>query len=90
MANIKSAKKRAIQSEQRREHNVGMDSAFRTCVKKIEHLITANDKDGAQDLYRKSVSMLDSYVHTGLAHRNKVARCKSRLNSKIRAMPIAK
>ncbi len=86
MANIKSAKKRAVQSELRRIHNVGMRSAFRTCIKKIEHLIETHDRGGASELFKKSVSMLDSYVNKGLVHRNKVARCKSRLNAKIKAM----
>ena len=86
MANIKSAKKRAIQSEKRRVHNVAMRSAFRTYIKKVEQLIKQKDREGASALFRQTVSWLDSYVNKGLAHRNKVARCKSRLNAKIKAL----
>ncbi|HBS52188.1 MAG TPA: 30S ribosomal protein S20, partial [Coxiellaceae bacterium] len=47
MANIKSAKKRAVQSESRRKHNIGLKSTCRTYIKKVEAAVTANKKEEA-------------------------------------------
>ncbi len=88
MANIKSAKKRAVQSESRRLHNIGMRSAFRNCIKRIETLISARDGQAANQLFQQTVCKLDSFVNKGVAHSNKVARCKSRLNAKIKALLV--
>ncbi|MEM8064323.1 30S ribosomal protein S20, partial [Morganella morganii] len=41
MANIKSAKKRAIQSEKRRQHNASRRSMVRTFIKKVYAAIAA-------------------------------------------------
>ncbi|MCY6789284.1 30S ribosomal protein S20, partial [Escherichia coli] len=49
MANIKSAKKRAIQSEKRRQHNASRRSMVRTFIKKVYAAIAAGDKEAAQN-----------------------------------------
>ncbi|MGL4900160.1 MAG: 30S ribosomal protein S20, partial [Shewanella sp.] len=43
MANSKSAKKRALQSEKRRQHNASRRSMLRTYVKKVIAAIKAGD-----------------------------------------------
>ena len=48
MANIKSAKKRAIQAEKARKHNASRRSMTRTYVKKVVAAIAAGDKATAQ------------------------------------------
>ena len=47
MANIKSAKKRAHQSEVRREHNASMRSRMRTAIKRVRKAVDSGDKAGA-------------------------------------------
>ncbi|MBU0745077.1 MAG: 30S ribosomal protein S20 [Gammaproteobacteria bacterium] len=84
MANIKSAKKRAVQSEKHRKHNMGLKSAYRTSVKKVEASITANNKEEATKALKAAIPMLDKVATKGIIHKNKAARCKSTLNKKIK------
>lgn len=86
MANIKSAKKRARQSEQRRLRNVSARSMVRTALKKVVKAIEAKDKAGAVAAFTAAQPVMDRYAARGLIHKNKAARHKSRLNAKIREL----
>ena len=86
MANIKSAKKRARQSENNRLRNASARSMVRTALKKVVKAIEANDKAAATEAYNAAIPMMDRYAARGLIHRNKAARHKSRLNAKIHAL----
>ncbi|MFT4652369.1 MAG: small subunit ribosomal protein S20 [Kangiellaceae bacterium] len=86
MANIKSAKKRAIQAETRRQHNASRRSMTRTCIKKIIAAIAAGNKEEAQTAYAAAVPILDRMATKGLIHKNKASRHKSRLNAQIKAL----
>ena len=86
MANIKSAKKRARQSEQARMRNVSARSMMRTALKKVVKAIDANDKAAATEAFQNAAPLLDRYASRGLIHKNKAARHKSRLNAKIHAL----
>ncbi|WP_372766886.1 30S ribosomal protein S20 [Pseudoalteromonas sp.] len=86
MANIKSAKKRAITSEKRRQHNASRRSMMRTFFKKVVAEIEAGNKESAQAAFEKVVPVLDRYATKGLIHKNKAARHKSRLAAKIKAL----
>ena len=48
--------------------------------------VQAGDKAAAESAYKAAVPAIDRGVSKGLIHRNKAARHKSRLNSKIRAL----
>ena len=86
MANIKSAKKRAIQAETRRKHNASRRSMTRTCIKKIVAAIATGNKEEAQTAYNAAVPILDRMATKGLIHKNKASRHKSRLNAQIKAL----
>ncbi|GGA71013.1 30S ribosomal protein S20 [Neiella sp. HB171785] len=86
MANIKSAKKRAIQSEKRRKHNASRRSMMRTYLKKVYAAIDAGNKEAAAAEYNNAVTILDRFATKGLIHKNKAARHKSRLNAQIKAL----
>lgn len=86
LANIKSAKKRAIQAEKNRKHNASRRSMMRTFLKKVDAAIDAGDKAAANEAFAKVVPLLDRYATKGLIHKNKAARHKSRLNTKIQAL----
>ena len=86
MANIKSAAKRARQSEQRRQHNASLRSRMRTYIKRVMKAVTGGEREAAQAAYREAVSLMDSSVGKGLLHKNKAARHKRRLNAHIRNM----
>lgn len=88
MANIKSAKKRAIQSETRRIRNVAQRSEMRTQVKTLLKTIESGDVSASADVFKKTASILDRSARKGLIHKNKAARTKSRLNKKIKALVI--
>jgi len=86
VANIKSAAKRARQSESRRQHNVALRSRMRSAIKKVLKAINAGNAEEASTAYTAATPQIDAMVNKGLIHRNKAARHKSRLSKAIRAI----
>ena len=86
MANSPQAKKRARQAVKRRDHNAGLRSMFRTYIKKVVYSIEAGDKVEAETAYKAALPVIDSTCNKGFIHKNKAARYKSRLNTRIRSM----
>ncbi len=86
MANIKSAIKRARQTEKRRMHNMALRSRMRTSIKKVLKAISDGKRDEAAQSYKDAVPVIDSMVNKGIIKANKAARHKSRLNKTIKAM----
>ena len=86
MANSASARKRVRQAAKSRQHNMSLRSKARTSMKKVVSAIEAGDKKVAQELYQAMVPVIDAVARKGLFHKNKIARHKSRLNAKIKAM----
>lgn len=86
MANTAQAKKRARQTVVRREQNFSLRSRMRTAIKSVRKAIESGDKDLAETVFRKSISILDTIAGKGIIHRNKAARHKSRLANSIKAM----
>lgn len=86
MANIKSAKKRARQSEKRRAHNASRRSMLRTSIKNVLKAIDAMDKSAAEAAFKKAEPIIDRMATKGLIHANKAARHKSRLSARLRAL----
>lgn len=86
MANSAQARKRARQAETRRQHNASLRSSMRTSVKKVIKAIQGGDQAAANAAFKAEMPLVDSMVNKGLAHKNTVARQKSRLNARIKAM----
>ena len=86
MANSVQAKKRARQNEKRRQHNASLRSMVHTYLKKVDAAIASGDHATAQEAYNASVPVLDRMADKGILHKNKAARHKSRLSSKIKAL----
>ncbi|EDQ00641.1 30S ribosomal subunit protein S20 [Shewanella benthica] len=86
MANSKSAKKRALQSEKRRQHNASRRSMLRSYVKKVIAAIKAGDHKAATEAFNVAQPIVDRMATKGIIHKNKAARQKSRLNTKIKAL----
>ncbi|MFC1234565.1 30S ribosomal protein S20 [Vibrio sp. DW001] len=86
MANSKSAKKRAIQAEKRRQHNASRRSMMRTYMKKTIAAIEAGDKEAATTALAVVSPILDRMANKGVIHKNKAARHKSRFASAIKAL----
>ena len=79
MPNIKSAKKRVIVAELRRQKNAAEKSAVKTAVKKYEAAVTAGEKEKAAALLTAAISQLDKAAQKGVYHKNTISRQKSRL-----------
>ena len=86
MANIKSAKKRARQSEKARQRNASARSMVRSAIKRVVKAIEAKDKSAAEAAFAAAQPVMDRYAARGLIHKNKTARHKSRLTAHIRAL----
>ncbi len=86
MANSAQAKKRARQAEVSRVRNTGQRSNLRTFIKRVLAAVETGDVEKATAAYTTAVPIIDAAVNKGLIHKNKAARNKSRLNSKVRAM----
>jgi len=80
VANIKSAKKRALVAERNRLRNRAVRSRVKTAIKRFE----MSDQD-VQVAFRRAVSQIDKAVTKGVLHRNAAARRKSALSKKLAA-----
>jgi small subunit ribosomal protein S20 len=88
VANIKSARKRARQSEKTRQHNMGLRSLMRTKIKTVVKACDSGDKDAAAAAYKDAVPVIDSMINKGIVTKNKAARHKSRLNKRVKALAV--
>jgi len=87
MANIASARKRARQSEKRRQHNASLRSEFRSAVRSVKKAVEGGDKNAARAVYQRAVGTIDSIADKKIVHKNQAARQKSRLSAAVKAMP---
>ena len=86
MANTKQSAKRARQSEKNRQHNVALRSRMRTAIKSVLKAVESGNAEEANTLYKAAVPQIDTMVSKGLVHKNKAARTKSRLNTRVRSI----
>ncbi|AKO31534.1 30S ribosomal protein S20 [[Haemophilus] ducreyi] len=86
MANIKSAKKRAVQSEKRRQHNASQRSMMRTFIKKVYAAIATGDKAASQTAFVEMQKVVDRMASKGLIHANKAANHKAKLVAQIKKL----
>ncbi len=86
MANTAQARKRARQSEKRRQHNASLRSAFRSAIRKVRKSIDTGDKAVATRLLGEASSAIDRIADKKVIHKNTAARNKSRLAARIKAL----
>lgn len=86
LANTKSARKRILINEQKRNRNRPYRSAARTYVKKAELAIQAGEVNEAAGAVGDAISILDRVASKRVIHPNNAARRKSRLMAKYNAM----
>ncbi|MEM1153269.1 MAG: 30S ribosomal protein S20 [Pseudomonadota bacterium] len=86
MANSPQARKRARQSEKRRNHNASLRSVVRTMIKRVTAAIESGDASAAKEAYDNAVPVIDRMADKGIIHKNKAARHKSRLNGQVKAL----
>ncbi len=83
MANLNSAKKRAIQSEKARKRNASRRSMMRTFIKKVYAAIEAGDKAAAQKAFNEMQPIVYRQSAKVLIHKNKSARHKSNVTAQF-------
>ncbi|MDG6896452.1 30S ribosomal protein S20 [Actinobacillus delphinicola] len=86
MANIKSAKKRAVQSEKHRQHNASLRSMMRTFIKKAYAAVAAGDVAAAQAAFVEMQKVVDRMASKGLIHKNKAANHKAKVMKQIKKL----
>ena len=79
MPNIKSAKKRVLTSAKKRENNNVVEQRTKTSIKKFVKEVEAGNKENANEKLNAAIKNIDKAASSGLMHKNKAARQKSRL-----------
>lgn len=83
MPNIKSAKKRVKTNLKKKERNNNDVSSMRTAIKKTKLEVKNNNKEEAQSKLQVAIKKIDKAVSSGLIHKNKAARDKSKLMKSV-------
>lgn len=86
MANTPQARKRARQSEVRRQQNASQRSTVRTHFKNALNAIAGGDKAKATEAAKIAVPVIDSSARKGLIGKNTAARQKSLLSKRLKAL----
>ena len=86
MANSKSAAKQAIQSQARSQANKAKKSRARSGMRSVLKLIESGDAKAAGDKLKEVQALLDRLARKHLLTANAVARYKSRLNKRVKAI----
>ena len=86
MPTTKSAKKRLRQNVARRAQSRSFKRAVRTQCRKVREAVQAGDVEQAETEFRLAAKRLDRAGARNIIHRNAVARTKSRLSAKIKAI----
>lgn len=84
MANIKSAKKRILQTRKKTEFNRFIKSRVRTKIKKIFGLIKSKNKDEAKTNFLSFESDVSKAMSKGVFKKNTASRLVSRLSKKVK------
>jgi small subunit ribosomal protein S20 len=79
LANTKSAMKQIRSSARKRERNRVFRSRARTLINKTRKLIAEGQIKEAREEAQRAIVALDKAAEKGIIHKNKAARCKSRL-----------
>ena len=84
MANIKTAKKRILQTQKKTEFNRFIKSRVRTKIKKIFGLIKSKNKDEAKINFLSFESDVSKAMSKGVFKKNTASRIVSRLSKKVK------
>jgi small subunit ribosomal protein S20 len=86
MPNIKSAKKRMRSNAKKADVNTIVNSSMKTAIKKFEKDVKNGDKEAARNDLNIACQRIDKAMNSGLVHKNKAARLKSRLTKMMNTM----
>lgn len=83
MPNIKSAKKRVKTDAIKKERNKDKVASMRTAIKKVKLASKQGDAKLAEESLKVANKKIDKAVKSGLVHKNKAARDKSKLTKTV-------
>jgi len=83
---LASGRKRARQDVKLNAANTSLRSKYRTAVKNVEKAVLTGDKAKATELFAKMQQIVDIVADKGIFHKNKAARDKSRLSTKVKGI----
>jgi len=83
LANTRSAMKQIRSSARKRERNQVFRSRARTYINKARRLIAEGKIEEARKEAQLAIVTLDKAAEKGIIHKNKAARCKSRLMKRL-------
>ena len=86
---LASGRKRVRQDVKINAANTSLRSQYRTAVKNVEKAVASGDKDKATAAFGKMQTVVDTVADKGIFHKNKAARDKSRLSSRVKALALA-
>ncbi len=86
MPNIKSAKKRMRSNAKKADVNGIIRNSMRTAVKKFEKEVKDGNKEAASNNLNIAIQRVDKAMSSGIIHKNKAARMKSRLTKIMNTM----
>ena len=86
MANIKSAKKRILQSQKKTEFNKFRKTRIRSVIKSLNSLISNKKKDDSRKSFLALESELSKAVSKGVYKKNTASRIISRLSQKLKLL----
>jgi small subunit ribosomal protein S20 len=89
MPNIKSAKKRALQTTKRQLTNQARRTSLKTAIKKVLVALENSDVETAKKFFVEAESKIATARGKGLLHRNTASRKISRLAKKVSAAQAA-
>ncbi len=79
MPNIKSAKKRVITSRKKAVGNNDIETSRKTAIKNFEKEVKSGNKEAVDEKLKIATQRIVKSLNSGLIHKNKAARLKSRL-----------
>ena len=83
MPNTKSAERRMRNSERKRLHNRSIKSRLKTLERACTAATQSGDKQKASEAYRNLSSAFDKAAKSGVIHKTKANRKKSRLAAQL-------
>jgi len=83
MPNIESAKKRLRSNANKEVRNTRITSSMKTAIKNVEKAVKKNEKETAAGALNIAIQRVDKAASSGLVHKNKAARVKSRLTKMV-------
>ncbi len=86
---LASGRKRVRQDVKINAANTSLRSQYRTAVKNVEKAVASGDKTKSTEAFAKMQAVVDTVADKGIFHKNKAARDKSRLSSRVKNLSLA-